>query len=234
MMTRGYPRLLLAAAIVLTFAGSAHAQGMGSIFGKVTDATGAVMPGVTVTVTGTGLQRPRVAVTTDTGAYQFPNVPIGTYTVTFELEGFKKAVRSDIVLVTGQNAGIDQKLGRIDLARAHHEHQRRFAFRVRRIGIHTCRQQLADHGLRADQSGFGHRRHAEHVLGSSVGASFDQALDHDRVAIACRPHQRRRAEGIGRVHICAALDEADGLLAVPGADGVDQRICRRTATGSDQ
>jgi hypothetical protein len=110
MMTRGYPRLLLAAAIVLTFAGSAHAQGMGSIFGKVTDATGAVMPGVTVTVTGTGLQRPRVAVTTETGAYQFPNVPIGTYTVTFELEGFKKAVRSDIVLVTGQNAGIDQKL----------------------------------------------------------------------------------------------------------------------------
>ena len=49
------------------------------------------MPGVTVTVTGTGLQVPRVAVTTETGAYQFPNIPIGTYTVTFELQGFKKA-----------------------------------------------------------------------------------------------------------------------------------------------
>jgi len=110
MMTRGYPRLLLAAALLLTFAGSAHAQGMGSIFGKVTDATGAVMPGVTVTVTGTGLQRPRVAVTTESGAYQFPNIPIGTYTVTFELEGFKKAIRPDIVLVAGQNAGIDQAL----------------------------------------------------------------------------------------------------------------------------
>ncbi|MBW3665367.1 MAG: tRNA lysidine(34) synthetase TilS, partial [Actinobacteria bacterium] len=51
------------------------------------------LPGVTVTVTGTGLQQPRVFVTTETGAYQFPNIPIGTYTVTFELDGFKRATR---------------------------------------------------------------------------------------------------------------------------------------------
>ena len=70
--------------------GSAHAQGMGSIFGKVTDSSGGVMPGVTVTVTGTGLQLPLVAVTTETGAYQFPNVPIGTYAVTFELRASRR------------------------------------------------------------------------------------------------------------------------------------------------
>ncbi len=109
-MTRGFPRLLLAAALVFAFTTSAHAQGMGSIFGKVTDSSGAVMPGVTVTVTGTGLQQPRVAVSSSTGAYQFPNVPIGTYSVSFELDGFKKATRAGIVLVAGQNAGINQAL----------------------------------------------------------------------------------------------------------------------------
>ena len=110
MMTRGLWRSLLVAALLLVFTGSVHAQTMGSIFGKVTDSSGAVMPGVTVTVTGTALQSPRVAVTTETGAYQFPNIPAGTYTVTFELQGFKKATRANIPVAAGFNAGIDQAL----------------------------------------------------------------------------------------------------------------------------
>ena len=89
---------------------SASAQATGSIFGKVTDESGGVLPGVTVTVTGPTLQQPLVAVTTDTGAYQFPSVPIGTFTVTFELSGFKKVSRPDVVITTGFNAGVDQKL----------------------------------------------------------------------------------------------------------------------------
>ena len=40
-MTRGLCRSLLAAALLFAFAASAHAQGMGSIFGKVTDSSGA-------------------------------------------------------------------------------------------------------------------------------------------------------------------------------------------------
>ncbi|MDQ3068372.1 MAG: carboxypeptidase regulatory-like domain-containing protein [Acidobacteriota bacterium] len=103
-------RILLTAGFLLVFTHSAYAQGVGSIFGKVTDSSGAVMPGVTVTVAGTGLQQPRDAVTTETGAYQFPNIPIGTYSVTFELQGFKKATRPNIVIVAGFNAGIDQNL----------------------------------------------------------------------------------------------------------------------------
>jgi len=91
-------------------AGSAYAQATGSIFGKVTDASGAVLPGVTVTVAGTGLQQPLVQVSQASGAYQFPSVPIGTYTVTFELASFKKAVRKDIQIVTNFNAEINQKL----------------------------------------------------------------------------------------------------------------------------
>ena len=109
-MTRGFPRLLVAAAFLLAFTTSAHAQGMGSIFGKATDTSGAVMPGVTVTVTGTGLQRARTTVTGSTGAYQLPNIPIGTYTVAFELDGFKKVTRPNVIVTDAFNAQIDAKL----------------------------------------------------------------------------------------------------------------------------
>ncbi|HEX6323495.1 MAG TPA: carboxypeptidase-like regulatory domain-containing protein, partial [Vicinamibacterales bacterium] len=109
-MTRRFPRLLLATAFLFIFAGSAHAQGMGSIYGKAMDSTGAVLPGVTVTVTGTGLQRPRTTVTGSTGSYQMPNIPIGTYTVTFELDGFKKVTRPNVIVNDNFNALIDAKL----------------------------------------------------------------------------------------------------------------------------
>ena len=80
MMRRGFRGSLLLAGILTLWAASASAQAIGSIFGKVTDASGGVLPGVTVTVTGPALQQPLVAVTTESGAYQFPSVPIGTFT----------------------------------------------------------------------------------------------------------------------------------------------------------
>ena len=110
MMRRGFCGSLLVAGILTLLAASASAQAIGSIFGKVTDESGAVLPGVTVTVAGPSLQQPLIAVTTATGAYQFPSVPIGKYTVTFEMSGFKKVTRPDVVIESGFNAGIDQKL----------------------------------------------------------------------------------------------------------------------------
>ena len=114
-MTRRVPLLRLWLVVALTVAGlalasTAHAQGVGSIFGKVTDASGSVLPGVTVTVTGTGLQQPLVAQTSASGTDQFPTVPVGTYAVTFELSGFKKAIRQKVIIDTGFNAAIDSKL----------------------------------------------------------------------------------------------------------------------------
>ncbi len=112
-MTRRFRAMTLAACVIAAWAAgatSAHAQALGSIFGKVTDASGGVLPGVTVTVAGTGLLEPLVATTSENGTYQFPSVPIGTYTVTFELASFKKASRQEIIITTGFNAGIDQKL----------------------------------------------------------------------------------------------------------------------------
>src|SRR5690242_16232562 len=108
MMTRVARAMLLSAAMLAAWAVPAHAQAIGSIFGKVTDSSGGVLPGVTVTVTGGALQQPLVATTSENGTYQFPSVPIGTFTVTFELASFKKAVRPNIVINTGFNAGVDQ------------------------------------------------------------------------------------------------------------------------------
>jgi hypothetical protein len=109
-MARVFRGILLVAGILALTAGTANAQAIGSIFGKVTDQSGGVLPGVTVTVAGTGLQQPLSGVTQASGAYQFPSVPIGTYSVTFELTGFKKAVRQNIVIDTGFQAQVDMKL----------------------------------------------------------------------------------------------------------------------------
>jgi hypothetical protein len=101
---------MLLAGILAAWAAPAHAQAIGSIFGKVTDESGGVLPGVTVTVSGSALQQPLSAVTSANGTYQFPSVPVGTFTVTFELASFKKAQRPNIVITTGFNAGVDQKM----------------------------------------------------------------------------------------------------------------------------
>jgi len=106
-MQKAIRAIALVAGILAITAGAAHAQARGQIFGKATDSSGGVLPGVTVTVTGGQLQQPLVAVTTNTGAYQFPVVPIGNYTVTFELSGFKKSTRANVPVTSGFNAEIN-------------------------------------------------------------------------------------------------------------------------------
>jgi hypothetical protein len=130
--------------------------------------------------------------------------------------------------------GVDQQLGCVDLTRPHDEHQRRFALGIRRVGIDARRQQLADHRLRADQSGLRHRRHAEDVLSRRIAPRADQAIDDDGVVIACRPHQRRGAERIRGIHIHAILDEPDDGLAIACTNGVRERVRKGPAAGASQ
>jgi carboxypeptidase family protein len=104
-------KCLLALALALSAAVAAAAQSQtGQIFGKATDTSGGVMPGVTVTATSPVLLQPLVAVTSDSGTYQFPQIPIGTYTVTFELSGFRTVVRQDIRIEIGFNAQVNAVL----------------------------------------------------------------------------------------------------------------------------
>jgi Carboxypeptidase regulatory-like domain len=93
--------------LLMVASGAAAQVSTGEIFGKATDNTGAVLPGATITLSGASLIQPLVAVTSETGAFRFPRIPIGTYTVTFDLTGFKKHVRSDVIIQAGFNAEIN-------------------------------------------------------------------------------------------------------------------------------
>lgn len=96
----------LAAALVL-LAGFAQAQTTGEIYGKATDKSGAVVPGVTVTLTSPALLQPQTAISSSTGVYRFPGIPIGTYMVKFTLPGFTTVVREGVSIVMGRNAQVN-------------------------------------------------------------------------------------------------------------------------------
>src|SRR5712671_2062284 len=69
----------------------------GDITGTVTDTTGGVLPGVTVTAVCTETRFTRTAVTDGTGGYRLPELPICAYRVTTDLQGFKSVSRDALV-----------------------------------------------------------------------------------------------------------------------------------------
>jgi outer membrane receptor protein involved in Fe transport len=73
----------------------------------VTDATGAVIPGVTVTVTNVGTGETRSFVTDQFGNYVVNNVQPGQYRVEAQLAGFKTAQRSDVAVAVGRTVRVD-------------------------------------------------------------------------------------------------------------------------------
>ena len=93
-------------------------QGTGaSIIGQVTDESGAVLPGVTVSVTSPALQVPQVTdVTNEVGEYRLAPLPIGVYQVTFELAGFRPVQRQEVRLTVGFTARIDVSMGLASVA----------------------------------------------------------------------------------------------------------------------
>ena len=105
-------RTLVASALVLllTTTSALAQQQTGEIFGKAADTSGAVLPGATVTVAGPALIQPRVAITSETGTYRVPELPIGTYTVTFELAGFRTMAMQDIRITIGFRAQINASM----------------------------------------------------------------------------------------------------------------------------
>ena len=83
-----------------------------AITGQVTDETGGVLPGVTVTATSPALQVPQmIAITNAPGEYRLAPLPLGTYTVQYELPGFTVVIRDDVQITAGFTARIDIQLG---------------------------------------------------------------------------------------------------------------------------
>src|SRR5262245_20724398 len=74
----------------------------GRITGTITDSSGAVLPGVTAGVPNTGTSVAFSTVSTETGVYSAPNLPLGAYSITASLPGFKKYERSGVSLAAAQ------------------------------------------------------------------------------------------------------------------------------------
>src|SRR4051812_454939 len=105
-----FTALLAALALVLGASSAFAQQQTGEIFGKVTDESGAVLPGVTVTLTGPSLLQPLVATTSESGAFQFPRLDVGTYNVRFELAGFKTVIKESLRITVGFSANASTQL----------------------------------------------------------------------------------------------------------------------------
>src|SRR5262245_45101984 len=104
-------RPVVAMCVIVLCATSAHAQfDSANISGVVQDTTGAVLPGVTVTLVNVGTKNERETVTNEAGLYTFPNVPVGEYRITAVLSGFKSLTKSDVRVNAGLNIRVDVAL----------------------------------------------------------------------------------------------------------------------------
>jgi protocatechuate 3,4-dioxygenase beta subunit len=83
-------RWVAAVVLALALPVLAHAQGgtTATVRGTVSDTSGGVLPGATVTITDTGTKASRNAVSDERGGYLFSGLFPGTYTIKVELQGF--------------------------------------------------------------------------------------------------------------------------------------------------
>lgn len=103
MRTRGLATLLAVLLSMYGMCGAAFAQSTtGSIDGVIVDSTGAVLPGVSVTLTNQATGATRDTVTDAEGAFHAPVLPVGSYTVHAQLTGFQPVERRDVTLTIGQ------------------------------------------------------------------------------------------------------------------------------------
>jgi hypothetical protein len=105
-----FAAVLSLAVVAPVFAQGGGASSTGTIQGKVTDAQGAVLPGVTVQATSPSALGAQTTVTSETGAYRFPAVPPGVYAVSFELSGFNTLRREGIQIGLGFTANLNVEL----------------------------------------------------------------------------------------------------------------------------
>ena len=114
-MTWNIRRGVVALALALAIPSMALAQGggassTGTIQGRVSDSSGAVLPGVTVTATSPSMIGTQTQVTNENGSYRFPAVPPGAYSITFELAGFSTVKREGIQIALGFTANVNTEL----------------------------------------------------------------------------------------------------------------------------
>ena len=108
----GKVRAWITLGVLLAFGGSAFAQGgtASSISGVVVDSSGGVIPGAAIVAKHAATGVTTEALSNAEGVFSIPGLPIGTYTVTVKLEGFKTFVANDVVLTAGAPASVRARL----------------------------------------------------------------------------------------------------------------------------
>lgn len=103
--------ILFGFSLQLIFAAALMAQqNRATILGTVTDSSGAVIPGVTITATNTETKVQTAGVTNEVGLYQVPNLAVGQYSILFKKEGFDSVERTNLTLTISQVAEINATL----------------------------------------------------------------------------------------------------------------------------
>ncbi len=110
-MKRSLRHGFAAALILVMTSGIAWAQATAQLSGTVRDESGAVLPGVTVTVTQTETGFTRTVVSDETGTYVLANLPLGPYRLEVSLQGFRSYEQTGIVLQVGAAPTINAVLG---------------------------------------------------------------------------------------------------------------------------
>ena len=82
----------------------------GGIAGRIADATGAMLPGVSVTATNDATGVARTTVTSANGDFSIPDLQLGTYTIEASLQGFQ-TVKTQVEVSVSQIASVDLKMG---------------------------------------------------------------------------------------------------------------------------
>jgi len=112
-------KISLQSFIVLTLlicAVTLFASETGEIRGMVLDEEGEPLPGVSITAQSPRLQGLRTAVTNEEGIFKLPLLPVGVYSLTFELDGFSKTILSGYNVRLGFTLSIEVKLGMATIA----------------------------------------------------------------------------------------------------------------------
>ncbi|MGA2421398.1 MAG: carboxypeptidase-like regulatory domain-containing protein [Candidatus Acidiferrum sp.] len=100
----------LAASVSVAFGAAAHAQTVASISGAITDASGAVLTGATITVKNDETGAQRIVTADDAGRYDVESLAVGQYEVKAEAAGFRPEIRTGIALVVGQHTEVNLTL----------------------------------------------------------------------------------------------------------------------------
>lgn len=103
--------LLTSILVLLCLGGVLHAQAVsGTLLGTVNDPSGASVANAKITATQVQTQSIRETVSNASGNFTFPDLPPGTYSVTAVIQGFKKATRENIELLTNSSVRVDLDL----------------------------------------------------------------------------------------------------------------------------